>query len=254
MKTQDGCTQLEKEILQLESELNIFSSQSENVDAIKEYTAISAAFVGLPEGLADCLKYGEVVRPLDVEEKASNQIDDIKIGHLASAQKVLDEFIDQWELTDYGARQGNYLSNLTQKFSDLTDFIEAENKAIWKRWTDGLRAGFAVDPHLLDTQTGLQATINRRNKFDNLVADFEVKIRAIPKDKKVIREIKGIADMLVKLLGEMNFDLSPDLKIFFEQVGSFAGASIDLLSDEVSEYLEANNAIGDYVIKRRFDR
>jgi hypothetical protein len=88
--------------------------------------------------------------------------------------------------------------------------------------------------------------------FIRIMAELKNSTRVIPTDLMNIEAIKQKNDQLISLKNKMDFDFDQEIKDFFDDLSVVGSNQVALskYTEKVAAYLEVNNSLGQYVIKR----
>lgn len=249
MTNQDGMSVLQSEISGLKRELDAFNQTSDNAAAIDNYQAIIDRIGQLPDKLDDHFKRALLLRQPAL--KGDLSLTESEQPLFETCVESLKQFANHWNENDYNALQGNTQEDLSISLEGFTVAIENTNQSLWHQWTEELRVSFDVEDYLLEAQKGLDIVERRRTDFENTRKRFDGMIKNMPIDDKYIAEVGSLAENLRKLSSQMEHDIPDTVRVFFERAAdSNNGASIDLLTPEVIDYLTEKDALANFVVKR----
>lgn len=87
-------------------------------------------------------------------------------------------------------------------------------------------------------------------EYERLHQDFRTEFNRLPADKAGIEKVRTLAAKLTETAKAFDFDVPSEVKRFLEAIQS-GGATLDLLTDSVKDWLKANNAFDSYHILPR---
>jgi hypothetical protein len=80
---------------------------------------------------------------------------------------------------------------------------------------------------------------------------FDGMTKNMPSDDKDIAAVRSLAEDLRNLSSQMEHDIPDAVRVFFEHAADINnGASINLLTPEVIDYLTEKDALENFVVKR----
>ena len=244
---------LQKQITEMQDQLNALTASSENKIAIEEYAVIIDTLN--PVGEQAKIQYKDrVVLGNLPGDSALIMLTDNETDHLYAAQSIINEFIGLWNELDYKVRQGDILLETKQAVEKLNNDLQETNRKAWSEWLNELAARFETADAALDSQKdipGLQQIVHEYRTNQRIFNDLKLQI---PSDKSVINEILSLTESLENLLKKMDFDLPKAVKIFFERINNPEYGyqfPLELLTVEVIEWLKSNNELRSYMVKRK---
>jgi hypothetical protein len=249
MIDEDGMSVLQSEISGLKSQLDAFNQTSDNAAAIANYQAIIERIGQLPDNLDDHFKRTLLLRHPDL--KGDLSLTESEQALFETCAESLKQFDNHWTENDYNARQGNTLEDLSISLEDFSVAIKNTNQSLWHQWTEELRVSFDVEDYLLEAQKGLDIVERRRTAFENTRKRFDGMTKNMPSDDKDIAAVRSLAEDLRNLSSQMEHDIPDAVRVFFEHAADINnGASINLLTPEVIDYLTEKDALENFVVKR----
>jgi len=240
---------LQSEISGLKRQLDAFNQTSDNAAAIDNYQAIIDRIGQLPDKLDDHFKRALLLRHPDL--KGDLSLTESEQALFETCAESLKKFDNHWNESDYNARQGNTLEDLSISLEDFTVAIKNTNQSLWHQWTEELRVSFDVEDYLLEAQKGLDIVERRRRTFEDTRKRFDGMIKNMPSNDEDIAAVGSLAEDLRNLSSQMEHDIPDAVRVFFERAADINnGASIDLLTPEVIDYLAEKDALANFVVKR----
>lgn len=243
---------LNKQIGLLNEQLQL-SQQADNARHILEqYDLIRTPLFDGNDSLKTLYNQSLVLQNLPEDAPQKMEFSDEVRGTAKLALSTLQTFTDRWQSEGHEARQGNDLSSATNSLNGLVSTATTEVDQCWKSWKESLSTLVALEDVLLESQKnipGLEAIykdfVKNRDEFRALVAKF-------PKDVMAIQRLQQLRDSLLQLKAKMQFDLPPEVAIFFKQLDSLTRkVSLSSMTPEVFEWLRLNNLIDAYVVSRK---
>lgn len=171
-------------------------------------------------------------------------------------QKANDSFIifnNSWLEMKHKSRQDtNILNDCVKDITNLINNLSVLNSQCWQQWLKSLEGMRYVDPIALESLKNMPDQLNIYENFIRLIKEFQLSTKVIPKDSTLIQEIIDKNDQLIELQVQMDFDFDQDIKDFFDDLSVIGSNQVALskYTEKVAAYLETNNSLGQYVIKR----
>ena len=120
--------------------------------------------------------------------------------------------------------------------------IRSRNEKSWRGYLDSLFTGEA--PSQMQTriaQTSHNNDVFRR--YNALHDEFQKLKRRVPNDNNELEKSKKIAEQLISVVEEFDFNVPPQaVKVFLKAV-SQGGAPLDMVTEEVSAWLVSNGQV-----------
>jgi hypothetical protein len=146
-------------------------------------------------------------------------------------------------------KQGARWTGLTKKLVGLATQVADTQTKDWQSFFENNFFG-GVRPEL--RRATLAPTPENEKMLKRYTELFQgfIKYRTqIPKDGNEYRILKGLSDQLAELKFQEN--VPDDVRTFFEATGT--GASLELLTNEVIDWLRSNNLLGRYIVRARIN-
>lgn len=138
-------------------------------------------------------------------------------------------------------------------FKGLVEKVSAEaahtNKTEWVRFVEMAYTGEKPK----DVEVSLALTPeNSRNLplFSRAYSEFQKYTRKLPNERSDFDDVRDTARKLREIYQQFDFSVSESVKLFLKAVGE-GGASLDLLTEEVIEWLRESNSKSRYRIVAR---
>lgn len=172
----------------------------------------------------------------------------IEIGSvIETVRKVLMRFVEIPKSTTL--RQGTRWTGLSSKLEALATKVSEVQANDWKTFFDGNFFG-GLPPAQREAKLILAIPGNKEaiERYKMLYQSF-IKYRTnIPKDAEELKVIRATSEQLSEIKFE-NKNIPDDVRKFFEATNT--GASLDLLTNEVIEWLRSNNLLSRYVVRAK---
>ncbi len=151
--------------------------------------------------------------------------------------------------TNESLTKGRFLGNY-EKFSD--EFLDIFEKDIRSAWRNYVNSKYTKENYNILNSSIIKSPENKKileefniqfNKFIELQRNNDI-------DEKSFEDAETITAVLNKLRSELKEDYHEDVQKFLDQINDKGFATIDLLTEEVINFITSNNLKTDYVIKR----
>ncbi|MBB5458758.1 protein DpdI [Paraburkholderia sp. Cpub6] len=139
--------------------------------------------------------------------------------------------------------------------STLTEFAvsaETQQKLDWKTYFSSKLFG-GVPPEQRK-QTIMQTLPENRNALDrytSLYQRFNQHRITVPSSIEALREVQDCSKRLAEIRFVENDDVPQSVRAFFNATSTVGGASLDLLTSEVVDWLRTNKMLVNYVVRAR---
>lgn len=139
--------------------------------------------------------------------------------------------------------------------STLIEFIasaEAVLKQDWKNYFNSTLFG-GLPPEQRQQTIPLEPLGNKEalKRYTSLYQRFKQYRNTVPDTAEALNEVLFCSNELASIEFVENSDLPAPVIAFFNAVSSGSGASLDFLTQDVIEWLRANNMLANYVIRAR---
>ncbi len=168
------------------------------------------------------------------------------VSTVETVRKVCARF--QEEPKSSTLRQGTRWSGLKNKLEELTTIMKEVQSNDWKTFFSSNFFG-----GLPPAQRGAQLAPTPENQkalalYKDLYQNF-IKYRSnIPKDAEEFEGLRDMSEQLARI--EFQEDVPDDINKFFQSMGT-GGAGLELLTDEVIDWLRSNNSLMNYVVRAK---
>jgi hypothetical protein len=240
------------EISSLKDQLQISKSLHNTSVVIEEYSLIYGALGGQERSVYFSLVNAITrFKVLKVSEIISNYEQVISL-----LQKANDAFIifnNSWSEKKHQSRQDdNVLNDCVKHIDNLIIQLNQLNNECWQQWLKSLEDMRYVDPIALKSLKNIPNQVGIYDDFIRIMAELKNSTRVIPTDLMNIEAIKQKNDQLISLKNKMDFDFDQEIKDFFDDLSVVGSNQVALskYTEKVAAYLEVNNSLGQYVIKR----
>jgi hypothetical protein len=240
------------EINSLQNQLQISNNLNNTGVVIEEYSRIYDALGG--ENQSKFLAFVNVINRFNVL-KVSEIIGDYGQVRLLLEQAI-DNFIifnNSWLKKKHQCRQDdNVLNDCVRDIDNLINQLNQLNNECWQQWLKSLEVMRYVDPIALESLKNIPNQVGIYDEFIRFIAEFNNSTRDIPTVLTDIEAIKKKNNQLISLKNRMDFDFDQEIKDFFDDLSILGSNQVSLskYTEKVAAYLEANNSLGQYVIKR----
>lgn len=245
---------LSQQIQELQTQLELSNQSKASKQIINEYTEIYKHLEPGYIGLNKSIKRFNALEEMPEMPKIS-----VAVQTLATATRTaFNGFYARWSITPQEARQGNELAIIENSLESLANTFNGELKNYWDAWIRELQNNAILEEVLLDSQTlipGKEAIYSEYIIKKNL---FNGKSEKLPDEGSVVGDIKLLTERMIELIGQMEFNLPNDVKIFFKHLRSsqYGGkAPLRLLTKSVLDWLEVNKMSDKFFVEqmnRRF--
>ena len=244
---------LQNQIAELEKLLVVLQSSGENKITMQEYASIIGSMDPVRGNLKEKYTSREILGGLP-GNRALIGLNEEESEQLKISQTVIGEFIHLWNELDYKSRQDDILDNAKQVIDKLNSKIEITNKDAWNEWIGDLLERFEVVDAALDSQNDVPSLRHVISEYRSKRDEFRKLTSSIPDDASIIEQISSLTDTLESLRGKMIFNLPEAVKKFFEYLSDPARGHqfpLVLLTKDVIQWLDKNNELINYVVKRK---
>ncbi|WP_068546533.1 hypothetical protein [Thalassotalea crassostreae] len=243
------------QITALDTELQQTIDGSEHQIALSEYDVISNKLLSVQGKLCKVNLHNDVLFSNSEEFDILNFTEEEEV-ELNNINLSFQNLISTWNELDYKLRQdtNNTLTTTLALLDSVINSISNKHKLLWTSWVSELKNSFEVSDVMLDTQKNIPHLsaiysdfVKDRNQF-NILSD------ALPESKVTIKEVKALATNLNSLYNNMEFDLPEGVQKLFNELSrgfNNAVAPLRYLTPEVISWLEENNEIDNFVVKRK---
>jgi len=169
--------------------------------------------------------------------------------HLDQARVLLKQFRQAYDEKHEKVRQSDAMPNLTDKLKTLTSELDEYVQPAWRDYVAELRNRWLVNMSLFDGQLHIQERKIVYDKYQQLSKAFNQITCRVPKSSNELKDILKLQCQLEELHEKMDLDIPAGVDQFLKVVGK-GGATLDLLTDEVLQWLRANDNVDSYRIKR----
>ncbi|WP_224705149.1 hypothetical protein [Devosia aquimaris] len=145
-------------------------------------------------------------------------------------------------------KKGQLWSTMLEEMDSAARDLQTAVNVAWKgQWTS-LFSGetpAAVESKLAKTKANQEAL----RVYRGLYSQFRALFDTLPHDQGTIDRARMLGNQLELAAKAFDFQVSPDVKAFLEAVQSVRGAPINLLTDEVLNWLRENESLEAYRVK-----
>lgn len=223
--------------------LNKMREAREGVDEAKALEGLRSQLLQLAAPINLCASNANLLANKGVVLSSVTEIDSV----IETVRKTLMRFVEIPKSTTL--RQGTRWTGLSSKLEALAIKVGGAQANDWKIFFDGKFFG-GLPPTQREAKLILAIPGNKEalDRYKMLYQSF-VKYRTnIPKDAEEFMALKAISDQLSEIKFE-DKDIPDDVRKFFEATNT--GASLDLLTNEVIEWLRSNNLLNRYVVRAK---
>lgn len=247
-------SKLSKQIEELQAQLDLSKQSESSMHIIREYSEI---FSHLNTNNLGLKKLFDQFKAL--EEMPEPPIISDEVQSLAKATRTaFNSFYANWTINPQEARQGNELAIAKNSLESLVNRFNDELKHCWESWIKELRGNAILEEVLLDSQRLIPGKEAIYSEYVTKKSLFNEKIAKLPNESSMVTEIKLLSQRMIELIGQMEFKLPQDVKMFLEHLRNpqYGGkAPLKMLTKSVVDWLEVNKLTDKFVvgqIHRRF--
>ncbi|CAE6858495.1 protein DpdI [Paraburkholderia domus] len=143
----------------------------------------------------------------------------------------------------------------TKLTAALTEFVasgETQQKADWKVYfSSKLFGGVPPEQRKQTILQTLPANKSALERYTFLYRCFNEHRNTVPSTAEALRELHTYSKDLADIEFVENDDVPPSVRAFFSATSTAIGASLDLLTPEVIEWLHTNKMLANYVVRAR---
>jgi hypothetical protein len=245
---------LSQQIQELQTQLDLNNQSKASKQIINEYSEIYKHLEPGCIGLNSSIKRFLALKEMPEIPKIS-----IAVQSLATATKTaFNEFYAKWSFAPQDARQGNELAIFENSLKSLANTFNSELKEYWDAWIKELQKNAILEEVLLESQRLIPGKETIYSEYIIKKNLFNGQIEKLPNEGSVVVDIKILTEEMIKLIGQMEFNLPNDVKIFFEHLrnSQYGGkAPLRLLTKSVLDWLEVNKLTDKFYVEqmnRRF--
>lgn len=223
--------------------LNKMREAREGVDEAKALEGLRSQLLQLAAPINLCASNANLLANQGVVLSTVTEIDSV----IETVRKTLMRFVEIPKSSTL--RQGTRWTGLSSKLEALATKVGGAQTSDWKTYFDGNFFG-GLPPAQREAKLILAIPGNKEalDRYKMLYQSF-VKYRTnIPKDAEEFMALKAISDQLSEIKFE-DKDIPDDVRKFFEATNT--GASLDLLTNEVIEWLRSNNLLNRYIVRAK---
>ena len=175
----------------------------------------------------------------------------VSVSRLPDSTKATERVADmRRQLADQpqDITKGQAFNLLCRAVKKLTEQCEILATDSWKEHVK--QTAPVVDKRLLDQHRDSPGHADTVYRMERLLRDVKGLVKKPPPDADTLREIKRQWDELRSHLRKLPASGGPEVQAFLNAAISGDGAVLDLLTASVRQWLEENNMIADFCIRR----
>jgi hypothetical protein len=201
---------------------------------LQEELSLKAAKLHALVARATLLRENGVVLSSSPNTKAMRKV-------IANLRKRFDEKPNSSTLT-----QGQHWNGLQTELQTAITTLEVEQRQDWKNFADSLFGGLPPEQRKVSlVQT--PANANKLGQYKLLYEQFARFRSAVAGTQEVLDEVRRCSEALKNIKFDEN--VPKEVELFLNAVP--LGAGLDLLTDEVIEWLRAQDLLGSYAVRAR---
>jgi len=246
-------TLLLEQIKDLEEQLNVLVSGSENREAVDDYVRILQKINPLVAKFTETVSQRSVLMRLPNDNFTSDFLPS-ELEKISNVRVNTNLFDENFKEKDHKISQGDDLSNLCDSISGFIVILSSNNEQSWSSWIQSLASSIDISESLLREQENIPHLIEICEQYRNKMTSFNVLIVKIPSDEKTIFAISELVDELKELIRKMDFELPEEVKVFFKLIQSYIDRNevpLSMLSNEVLQWLRERGELDRFVVKRK---
>lgn len=175
------------------------------------------------------------------------------ISDTASAKQAIVNVRSRFEESPKAStlKQGTRWTNLVAKLDAMINALEAQQNQDWKLYfSTRLFAGVPPEKR----KETLLPSVNKEaiERYTKFYSQFIRYRSTIPGTKEALDDVHYCSDELGKIKFVENENVPASVKQFFAAVSTSAGASLELLTVEVIDWLRENKLLHSYMVRARF--
>ena len=147
---------------------------------------------------------------------------------------------------------GQRWTRLGISISELSTTVETLQKQDWVRhFTSNLFAGVPPEQRKQTIVQSMPDNVIALRNYANLYQRFNKYRHLVPANSQEFEEVHSCSELLSAIIFQENDDVPGSVKAFFNATSSSSGANLDFLTQEVVDWLRANNMLANYVVRAR---
>lgn len=171
---------------------------------------------------------------------------------VSSVRYALQNFREAFEQLKYEVRQSKEeeWAKLLAEMTTLTNTFKQYLEPAWEMYIKELRDSWFVNESLLEGQMHIDERKSLFNQYLMEKSRFEKATNRIPSSQQDLDLVHKLQERLLVLRGQMDLDIPPAVNEFLMASGRGKGALLHLLTSEVLTWLQDNDDVSRYHIKR----
>jgi hypothetical protein len=147
--------------------------------------------------------------------------------------------------------QGQYWQNLTDRLNQAVNNAQARHTEAWQAYWRTLFGGLPPTQLQQTIVPGLPENDTAMTRYRVLHGEFDKWRNRIPGTDTDLNQVRTRARELREIRFTMNNDVPEPVKRFFAATVTGTGASLELLTPEVIDWLGKNKMLANYVVRTR---
>lgn len=242
--------ELVSQVADVEREVDLLLASDETIRAIEE---VESALDELEQSYN---RYVDSMRQRSALLKFPDffGFDDVNSDEIALRQQAVEAFDKvsvAWDENRARIRQSGTVGDLVAVLSNYTNAINANTKAKWFDWVNGLASDFAISEAELVSVKSVPDYIRPIEIFKRCRDEFTIAAKNVPEEAPAITRLAGQANKLREIKGSLRFDLPEFVLEFFDTLNRDGAFPFAKLTPELSDWLSENNELKNLSIVRR---
>ena len=239
---------IDAKLTDLHRQVKIINKGNNSDTLVNELQILIDDFNPLVDRLTETKKRAVLLMNEGVDITIENELQDKIFKSNSTIKSILTKFTRDLDPTTIKRN----CKNFTDGFGNTIDRLDNSLLDSWKAFlTNGKifkdPADFTVN--LAQNSENKKNLTDYRPKFEN----YNLAKSKVPETSKELHEVRSLAESLNEIYTRFKFDNIPDsVRIFLEKVSEQEGARLDLLTDEVLDYLKRTNTILNYAVRKGF--
>jgi hypothetical protein len=147
--------------------------------------------------------------------------------------------------------QGQYWNNLTDRLNQAVNNAQVRHTEAWQAYWRTLFGGLPPSQLQQTIVPGLPENQTAMTRYKALHEEFDRWRSRVPGTDAELNRVRAVAQEVGEIRFIMNNDVPEPVKRFFAATVTGTGASLELLTPEVIDWLRENRMLADYVVRTR---
>ncbi|WP_028116263.1 protein DpdI [Ferrimonas senticii] len=242
-------TNLQEQLNELTKQLDANQSAADVKQKLAVYDTIADRVQSIAKPLKKARLTQQALKSVDPKLAQLPDWDDEQLAQLKTSAASITALAAEW---NQGAdlTQGEQLNKTISSCKASLKQVDEVQDATWRRWTQALKEKGLVQEQMLEMQRNLTSVKEVVAQYRRRADELNGLLQSTPTDVAVVERCQALAQQLVELQQQMEFNIPEDVEKFLNEFSLNAKPTLAMLTPEVLAWLTSKGMLSNFQLKQ----